>query len=609
MKPKNLLDMVQKTVGKYPKKDALLFKREGVYQGISYKEMWKRVKEVAFGLYHVGVRPGHKVAILSANHPMWPITDLAIASLRAISVPIYPTQTAEQTAYIMKNADCQMAVVEDEDQLRKVHSTGVKLQKMIVIKPGSECNEGKEVLFLDSLRKEGRNHPIPIWEEMCTEIERGQLFTIIHTSGTTGLPKGVMLTHENLLANLEGVQSWILELVPEDMTLSYLPLSHILERMAGQFMPFKVGATIAYAESIHTIQENFLEVRPTVMVSVPRLLEKVYAQVLEEIQSASILRKKIFHWAVHTGKRRYEYLLKARTDQLLPGSSLLPTSLGIQFKLAKRLVFQKIKEHLGGRLRGVVSGGASLNPEVAQFFWAVDIPVMEGYGLTETSPVIAANPMTRSMLGSVGRPLPNVEVKIAPDQEILVRGPNVMKGYYRNEEATSETLKDGWFHTGDLGEIDENGYLRVIDRKKNMLILSTGKNVAPQAVEHAINNSSYIAQSALIGNGRKYIIALVVPDYHQLIPWAEKKGLPLQEPENLAHHPEVHHLLNEEVKRLTQVFASFEQPKKVIVCEKEWTVESGELTPTLKVRMKVIEKRYQDRIEQAYADEVKSEIR
>ncbi|PTX54993.1 long-chain acyl-CoA synthetase [Melghirimyces profundicolus] len=601
MKPKNLLDMVRRTVERYPEKDALMFKDGGAYRGISYREMWKQVKEAALGLTRLGVGPGDKVAILSENNPMWPVTDLAIASLGAVSVPIYPTQTAEQTAYILKNAECKAAVVENGDQLRKVKSTGVQLGGVVVMKPEPGFSDGEGVLSFDALRKEGRDHPRARWEEEWKAIDGEQLVTIIHTSGTTGPPKGVMLTHDNFLANTEGVHFWILELLPEDVTLSYLPLSHVFERMAGQFMPLKVGATIAYAESIDTIQQNMVEVRPTVMTSVPRLFEKVYARVQEQIELASPLRKKIFNWAVDVGKRRYEHLMKARVDQLLLGDPLDP-NLGIQFDLANRLVYRKIKERVGGRLRGMVSGGAPLNPEIAEFFWSIDLPVLEGYGLTETSPVIASNPMLRPKIGTVGKPLPNLEVRTAPDGEVLVKGPSVMKGYYNNPEATAKTIRDGWLHTGDLGELDEDGYLKIIDRKKNILILSTGKNVAPQPVENTINNSAYIAQSVLIGNGRKFVIAMVVPDFENLIPWAKKKGLPAQDPENLANHPEVQHLLNEEVKRLTKDFAAFEQPKKVTVCGKEWTIEGGELTPTMKVRLKVVEEKYGDLIEKAYAD-------
>lgn len=601
MKPKNLLDMVAKTVDRFSDKDALMYKSGAAYQSITYGEMWRQVKEAAAGLAHLGIGFDDKVALLSENNPMWPISDLAIASIGAVSVPIYPTQTAEQTAYILKNADCRGAIVENKEQLRKIRSTEVELEFIVLMKPEAGFSDGDRVLSFDSLRKEGVDHPLPGWEQEWQQIDGDQLVTIIHTSGTTGPPKGVMLSHNNFISNTEGVNFWVIELVPEDVTLSYLPLSHVFERMAGQFVPLKVGATIAYAEGIDQIEENLLEVRPTVLTSVPRLFEKVHARVQEQIESGTPLRKKIFNWAVDVGRQRYEHLLRARVDQLVLGDPL-PPQLKRKFELANRLVFQKIKDRLGGNLRGMVSGGAPLNPEITDFFWSVDMPVLEGYGLTETSPVIASNPMLRPRIGSVGRPLPNLEVKIAEDGEILVKGPSVMKGYYKNEEATAKTIQKGWLHTGDLGELDEDGYLKVVDRKKNILVLATGKNVAPQPVENAINNSPYIENSVLIGNGRKFVISLVVPDYENLLPWAKKQGLPEQDPENLAGHPKVQALLESEVKRLTKGFAAFEQPKQVKVCAKEWTVDSGELTPTLKVRLKVVEEKYADLIEEAYAD-------
>lgn len=600
MKPKNLLEMVWRSVERGPDREALMYKEGGGYRSITYREMWEQVRETAAGLAHLGVGHGDKVAILSNNNPMWPVTDLAVASLAAVSVPIYPTLTAAQTGYILKNADCRIAVVEEDDQLRKIRSTDAEVSHHIVMKPAPGFSEGEGVLSFDSLRKAGREHPRKDWEDGWKNIGGDQLFTIIHTSGTTGPPKGAMLTHRNLLANTEGVQFWIVELVPGDVCLSYLPLSHVFERMAGQFVPLREGATIAYAESIDTIQENLLEVRPTVMTTVPRLLEKIYAKVQEQIASASPLKRKIFNWAVDVGHRRYEGFIDARMDLLLKGEAI-PSDLRRQFALADRLVFRKIKERVGGRLRGLVSGAAPLNQEIARFFWSIDIPVLEGYGLTEASPVIAANPMMRSKIGTVGKPLPNLEVKIGTDGEILARGPSIMQGYYKNEEATREALRDGWLHTGDLGEWDPDGFLRVVDRKKNLIVLSTGKNVAPQPVENHITNSPYISQAVLIGNGRKYVIALVVPDYENLLPWAGKRGFPEQDPENLAEHPEVKKFLKEEVEKHTEGFAAYERPKKTVVCGKEWSIDGGELTPTLKVKVNVVEEKYKDLIEGAYA--------
>lgn len=601
MKPKNLLEAVQRTVGRYPDKSALMWKKDGKYRSMTYREMWQQVQDAAAGLARLGIGKDDKVALMSENNPWWPITDLAILSLGAVTVPVYPTVTPEQVAHILKNAECKAIVVEDEHQLKKVREAEAEVSSIVVIRPGDGFTPGEGILDMAGLLKEGQSHPLEGWEKGLGEIGRDRLATIIHTSGTTGPPKGVMLTHGNFLANMEGVHFWVIELKPEDVLLSYLPLSHVFERMAGQFMPLYVGTTIAYAESIDAIQENLQEVKPTVMTSVPRLFEKVYEKVQEQIESGTPLRRKIFDWAVRIGMQRYEIYLNKSIDQLLLGDPM-PPGLRRQWKLARALVYKKVKEGLGGRIRGMVSGGAPLNPEIGKFFWAVDVPILEGYGLTETSPVIAANPMVRSKVGTVGKPLPNVEVKIAPDGEILVRGPSVMVGYYKNEAATREAIsEDGWFHTGDLGELDEEGYLKVVDRKKNILVLSTGKNVAPQPVETAINESRYIEISALVGNNRKYVIVLVVPEFENLLAWAKKKGIEGGRAE-VVRHPEVQRLIREEVERAVQEFAPHEQPKKVVIMDKEWSVETGELTPTLKVRMREIEKKYAEQIEKAYAD-------
>jgi len=605
MKPKNLLDMVRRTVDRHSEKTALMWKEGGVYRSITYREMWEQVRQAAAGLSVTGVRAGDKVAILSENNTMWPVTDLAVASLGAVSVPIYPTLPAEQVTYILNQADCHVAVVENETQLQKVQKSETGARQIVVIKPDQGFMAADGILSFGQLLELGQSHPLEGWDDHWSRIGRDQLFTIIYTSGTTGRPKGVMLTHGNILSNIEGVQFWCIEARPDDVFLSYLPLSHIFERMAGQFVPLSVGAVIAYAESIHTIEENLREVRPTVMTSVPRLFEKVHARVQEVINAAPPVVRKIFDWAIRIGYRRYEHYLKCSLDELVLHGSL-PPGLKFQWKIAERLVYRKVKSRFGGRIRGMISGGAPLNPEIARFFWSLNLPVMEGYGLTESSPVIAVNPIARAKIGTVGKPLPNVEVRLAEDGEVLVKGPNVMRGYYKNPEATDEQIRDGWLHTGDLGEWDEEGYLRIIDRKKNLIILSTGKNLAPQPVENAINNSPYIAQSVLIGHGRKYVIALVVPDFENLEPWARKQGWPTESREALVRRAEVKELLQREVQRLTAGFASYEQPKKVLVAEKEWTVEDGELTPTLKVRVKEIEKRYREAIDRAYDEETPS---
>mgnify|MGYP001339360651 CR=1 FL=1 len=606
MKPQSLIEMLSLTVNQYPEKAALMWKRDGSYRSMTYRQFWDRIHRFASGLSQLGIGRDSKVAILSENNPMWAITDFAVASLGAVSVPIYPTLPAEQVHFILDNADVEVAVVENEEQLRKIADGNTDVRYGIIMNPPSDWVATDKWRTFSEVEEDGERALLRDWEEGWRKIERDDLATIIHTSGTTGPPKGVMLTHGNFLSNMEGVHFWVIELFPSDVALSYLPLSHVFERMAGHFMPLSSGCTIAYAESIDKIPENLLEVRPTIMTSVPRLFEKVYAKVLEEVESGSSIKKKIFNWAVDVGRKRYELYLKTPINELLLRDPM-PKNLKRKWTLADKLVFQKVKAQLGGRLRGMVSGGGTLNPEIASFFWALDIPILEGYGLTETSPVVTTNPMIRAKVGTIGRPLPNLEVKIAEDGEILVKGPNVMKGYYKDKEATEKDLVDGWFHTGDIGEFDEEGYLKIIDRKKHLLVLSTGKNVAPAPIENAINESRFIENSVLVGDKRKFVSVLIKPDYENLIPWAEKQGIPTDSRKALLHHSEVVNLLHGEVARLTRHFANFEQPKKVVIIEDDWTVESGELTPKLSIRMNAIQEKYGALIDDLYANAEKPE--
>jgi long-chain acyl-CoA synthetase len=604
MKAKNLVEMVERTAKKYSTKDAFLWKKNDIYQGMSYLAFWEKVRQVAGGLAHLGIQKDDKVAILSENNPNWAISDLAIMSIGAVSVPIHSTLPQDQITYILQNADCRFIFVQDDKHLKKIDNGSMTIA---IFHPPEHFLETETLFSIEHLSYLGACHPNENWESTWMELTRDDLATIIHTSGTTGSPKGAMLTHGNILSNVEGVQFWVLEARETDILLSHLPLSHVFERMAGQFMPLSVGATIAYAESIEKVQQNLLEVRPTVLVSVPLLFEKVYAQAQKIVESGTPLRKKIFKWAVDIGNQRYNYYLNHTFDEMFR-NGVIPKNIEKKWKLANALVFSKVKKQLGGRIRGLISGGGALNPEIGRFFWAIDIPVLEGYGLTETSPVVCVNPMIRSKVGTVGKPLPNLDIHIAPDGEVLVKGPSVMKGYYKDEQATALQFQDGWFLTGDIGRIDEEGFLKIVDRKKRIIVLTTGKNVAPQPVENAIQQSIYIQNAVLIGQDKKYVIALITPSLENLLPWAQKQGITGQI-DFLIQTDEVQHLLTKEVAKFTRKFVRHEQPKKVVIIGKEWTVEEGELTPSLKVRLPEVERKYQTAIQQCYLEDMFLDLR
>ena len=600
MKVYNVIEMLEKTVKKYPEKTAFMWKNEGVYEPLAYGDFWKRIENFANGLLHLGIQADDKIAIISNSNPMWGISDFAIASVKAVSVPIYPTIPPEQVEYIVNNIGIKYAIVENNEQYDKLLTAGVDLNKIMMMNP--ETTSNREYIDFKEVERFGSEHKNLDWQENWQNIERDQLLTIMNTSGTTGNPKGVMLTHGNILSNIEGVQFWVIELFPEDVSLSYLPLSHIFERLAGHYLPLSVGVTIGYAGSIETIPDDLLEIKPTVLTSVPRLFEKVYTQVIDQINNSSKLKQKIFNWALAVGEEKYDYYVNTKFEDYL-SQNYLPKGLHRRWKVADKLVYQTIKEKLGGNLRGVVSGGGTLNADIAKFFWSLDIPLMEGYGLTETSPIISTNPMVCAKVGTVGRVLPNLDVKIAEDGEILVKGPSITQGYYNDPEETVKSFEGEWFKTGDIGDFDEDGYLKILDRKKRLLILSTGMNVAPAPIESAINESVYIGQSLVVGDNRKYIITLVNPEFETLIPWARKKGITTEDKKELCNDPVVQKFLNKEVMESTSKFTNYAQPKKVVIISDVWSVDTGEVTPKLSLRTNIIEDKYDHLIQEVYAEE------
>lgn len=573
-------------------------KVNGEWVGKTYGEVREIVENFAFGLASLGIGKDDKVAILSANNSKWAMSDFAIISLGAVTVSVYPTLIPPQIKYILQDSETKYIITQDKEQTEKVLSflddDALKLEGIIVMEPDSSLPD--KMLTFDDVVDKGKTYKQEadfVFEERAETVQPDDLLTLIYTSGTTGNPKGVMLCHRNLASNIIAARK-VIEIGPEDRFLSFLPLSHSFERMAGHFTAFSCGGQIYYAESIDKVAENMLETHPTVMTSVPRLYEKMYNRVVEKVSTDSPLKQKIFWWAIKVGKQCLPYL---QVDQPLPGG------LNIKYQLANKLVYSKLKERVGGKLRFFVSGAAPLSPEIGVFFAAAGLKILEGYGLTETSPVITINHPDHFKFGTVGFPIEEVEVKIAEDGEILCRGDNVMLGYYNNPEATTEVLEpDGWFHTGDVGEFDEDNFLKITDRKKSLLVTSGGKNVAPAPLENALSISTYVDQALVIGDKRKFVSALIVPDFTALAEWARKEGLPTDNIPELLKHEKVRALYDQIIADAMNQFSRYERVKKYHLVDHSWSIGTGELTPTLKVKRKMVKKKYAQAIDALYED-------
>ncbi len=576
-------------------KPLLMYKESGVYKGLSYVELRRRVELFAFGLASLGLRRGDRISIISENRPEWVIADQAIVLLGGVTVPVYPTMTAKQNEYIFNDAGVRFVVVSNQFQLTKVvkaREGAATLEKIILMNEKGPIVEADTITFTDVLRmgeKFGHDNPDQLRASLSM-VKPEDVLTLIYTSGTTGNPKGVMLTHANLCSNIIS-SAEVIPLGPQDTLLSFLPLSHSFERMAGYYTAMACGSTIAYAESVETVRDNMLEIRPTVVTTVPRLFERIHSRVLKQVDNGPALKKKIFYWAMGIGRAYAAQSKKGKKNPLLAAQRLV----------ADRLVFSKLKERTGGRIRFFVSGGAALAREFGEFFEAVGLIIIEGYGLTETSPVIAANRLDDYRFGTVGKAIPGVEVKIAHDGEILARGPNIMKGYWNNPEATKEMIDaEGWLHTGDIGVLDAEGFLHITDRKKHLFVSSGGKNIAPQPIENLFLASKYIEQFMLIGDRRMFLTALIVPDYEALKEYADARSIRYTDNADLATHPEINELIEKDISTIQKDLANYERVRKFTLLEKQFSIEDGELTPTQKVRRKIIEERYANLIEGMY---------
>ncbi|HUP48529.1 MAG TPA: long-chain fatty acid--CoA ligase [Thermoanaerobaculia bacterium] len=565
---------------------------------ITVPEFRDRVRHLSAAFRSIGVKPGDRVAILSENRPEWTITDLAALTAGAVTVPVYPTLLQWQIEYILNDSGSVVVVCSDDEQLQKVveiRSHCPSIHTLIVCDPPAKLPAG--ILDFEQTVEKGRAEDERTGRAKFDDLRKSRkasdLATLVYTSGTTGNPKGAMLTHGNITSNVLSCAP-LIPLEAGDVTLSILPLSHILERMAD-FVYLYRGATIAYAENVLKVADNLQEVKPHAFAAVPRLFEKMRARIMDNVAAAPPARQKIFHWALRVAEQRLPYRVERKP---------LPPGLKIKSAIADKLVFKKIHERLGGRVRFVLSGGAPLSAELASFFIGAGVEIYEGYGLTETSPVISVNTPARRRLGTVGPVIPGVEVRIAPDGEILTRGPHVMEGYWNNPEATAQAFdSEGWFHTGDIGELDRDGFLKITDRKKDIIINAYGKNIAPQPLEALLKSSPYIGTPVLIGDRRKYLSALIVPNFEKLERDAAARGVTTKDREQLVKDESVLSIIQTEIDRFNQNLDRQEKIRRFMLLPRDFTIDADEITPSLKVKRKVIDTKYKDLIDQMYADE------
>ncbi len=591
-----LVELFFEAIDRYDGPDAMRYEAGGVWHSIGHREIETRVRRIGLALEALGLRRGDRVAILSENRPEWALADYAALCVGVQDVPIYATLPANQIVYVLQDSGSKLIFVSTAAQLDKVRAVWSELPALEHVVVFDEVAvDDPRIRTLSSLLELGRAEEEAGrgegFRERALVASPDDVATIIYTSGTTGRPKGAMLTHGNIYSNTRAVQIEV-EITNRDVSLSFLPLSHILQRMVD-YLLFDRGVPIAYVSSFDRVAQSLVEVKPTVVVSTPRVYEKVYSAVM----ASTGLKGRLVRWARRVGLRWAEAKLAGRSPS--PG-------VRIQHGLADLLVFRKLRARVGGRIRFFISGAAPLNPEIAKFFYGAGILVLEGYGLTETSPVTNVNTPGDFRFGTVGKPIPGTEIMIAEDGEILVRGPQVMVGYFNDPEATAEAIDaDGWFHTGDIGVLDEDGFLRITDRKKDLIVTAGGKNIAPQPIENAIKNSRYVQEAVILGDRRPYPIVLVVPAFDTLVSWARAKGITETQPGELIRDERVRRKIESEVERHLSGFARFELPKKVALLDREFSIERGELTPTLKVRRRTVEEHYRDVVEALYADVTK----
>ena len=591
----DLYRFITEEYGPTANKDFLRYKVDGKYQGITYSQFKEETDLFAFGLASLGIKRDDKIAIISENRPEWINSDMAILSLGAVDVPLYPSLTSASIEFILNNSESKAVIVSNKFQLNKILKiqNNCKHVKHIIIFNEKDFDPSINHLYtfkqVQERGKDFKNEDPELLNENRKLVKENDVCTIIYTSGTTGEPKGVVLTHKNIMSNVDAALESF-PIVKDDVFLSFLPLCHIFERMAGYYTAVSSGAMICYAESIEAVANNLIEVKPTLLTTVPRLFERIYSKIMKNVETQSVNKQKIFYWALETG-RQYANAKKEKKISI---------ALPIKYKLASKLVLEKIQEKTGGNLRFFISGGAPLSRELGEFFEAIGIIILEGYGLTESSPVIAANRIDDYKFGTVGKVLPGIEVKIAHDGEILAKGPNIMQGYYKNKKETEATIKDGWLHTGDVGVFDADGFLMITDRKKHLFKTSAGKYIAPSHIENTFLASKYIDQFVLIGDKRMFLSALIVPDFEAVREYADSHKIPYTTNQDIVRNETIYKLFENDMTQFQKKLANYERVRKFILLDKPFTIESGEITPSLKIKRKVVENKYKEFIENLY---------
>ncbi len=609
MTQETLVHVFWERVKTMPERPAILHKVGGNFRPVIWREHGRVVELVAGGLLKLGIKKGDKLAILSNSRPHWTWADIAALSCGAVTIPIYPTLSAHDTEYLLKHSESVGIFVENNVQLAKIMSIEELPESLrfIVVMQGepSPSHPNLKIISWEDLLKDGEVY-LPInptaLPERLLGVKPADLATIVYTSGTTGVPKGAMLLHRNIYSVCQSMSLYV-GFHPDDVALSFLPLAHVYERMCGQFLGIYEGLILAYAESMDKVAQNMVEVRPTVMNGVPRFFEKVYNRIQAEIRNMPQAQQYLIRWALALGKRAAVYREQLQERPENPSDEVVRKVYRGELRVVDRLVFSRIRRRFGGRLRFMCSGAAPLSHEVQLFFDTIGIPVVEGYGLTETAAPIIGNTPSGNRRGTVGRPLPGAQVKLAADGEIMVRGPMVFAGYYKNEEATKEVFQNGWFLTGDIGEMTKDGCIRIKDRKKDLIITSGGKHIAPQYLENLFVGEGLISHILVYGDRRKYITALITLSPEGLVNYAKAHGITYSSEEELVHHPQVLKEVEAVVVRKNQRLAQFEQIKKFLVLDKDFSIEANELTPTLKVKRKVITEKYRQLLDSLYEAE------